>query len=38
MLRKARFKNTKAIGVELPGLGKAGALERPPLPSGRKRE
>ncbi|MCY4321845.1 MAG: 30S ribosomal protein S4 [Bdellovibrionaceae bacterium] len=34
MLRRARFKTQRRLGVELPGLGKAGALERRPYPPG----
>ena len=34
MLRKARFKTQRRLGVELPGLGKSGALERRPYPPG----
>ena len=34
MLRKARFKTQRRLGVELPGLGKKGALERRPYPPG----
>ena len=31
---KARFRIQRRLGTELPGLGKAGALERRPYPSG----
>jgi small subunit ribosomal protein S4 len=31
---KPRFKTQRRLGVELPGLGKAGALERRPYPPG----
>ena len=34
MLRKARFKTQRRLGVELAGLGKPGALERRPYPPG----
>ena len=34
MLRKAKFKTQRRLGVELPGLGKPGALERRPYPPG----
>ena len=34
MLRKARFKTQRRLGIELPGLGKSGALERRPYPPG----
>ena len=34
MLRKARFKTQRRLGLELPGLGKPGALERRPYPPG----
>ena len=37
-LRKPRFKTQRRLGTELPGLGKAGALERQPLSSRRKRQ
>lgn len=33
-LRKARFKIQRRFGTELPGLGKAGALDRRPYPPG----
>lgn len=33
-LRKPRFKTQRRLGTELPGLGKAGALERRPYPPG----
>lgn len=33
-LRKARFKTQRRLGIELPGLGKSGALERRPYPPG----
>ena len=33
-LRKARFKTQRRLGLELPGLGKSGALERRPYPPG----
>ena len=33
-LRKARFKTQRRLGLELPGLGKKGALERRPYPPG----
>lgn len=33
-LNKARFKIQRRFGTELPGLGKAGALERRPYPPG----
>lgn len=33
-IRKPRFKVQRRLGVELPGLGKAGALERRPYPPG----
>lgn len=32
--RRARFKIQRRLGVDLPGLGKAGALERRPYPPG----
>ena len=32
--KRARFKIQRKLGVELPGLGKAGALERRPYPPG----
>lgn len=32
--RRARFRIQRRLGVELPGLGKAGALERRPYPPG----
>ena len=34
MRSKVRFKIQRRLGVELPGLGKAGALERRPYPPG----
>ena len=34
MLRKAKFKTQRRLGIELPGLGKPGALERRPYPPG----
>lgn len=34
MKAKARFKIQRRLGIELPGLGKAGALERRPYPPG----
>ncbi|MBC6416088.1 MAG: 30S ribosomal protein S4 [Bdellovibrionales bacterium] len=34
MLRKARFKTQRRLGLELAGLGKPGALERRPYPPG----
>ncbi len=34
MLRKARFKTQRRLGLELAGLGKSGALERRPYPPG----
>ena len=40
-LRKARFKTQRRLGLELPGLGRKGALERrnyPPGESGNKRK
>lgn len=33
-LRRARFKTQRRLGIELPGLGKKGALERRPYPPG----
>ena len=33
-LRKPRFKTQRRLGIELPGLGKPGALERRPYPPG----
>ena len=32
--KRARFKIQRKLGIELPGLGKAGALERRPYPPG----
>lgn len=34
MKKRARFKIQRRLGTELPGLGKAGALERRPYPPG----
>lgn len=34
IMGKARFKIQRRLGLELPGLGKAGALERRPYPPG----
>ena len=33
-IRKLRFKTQRRLGIELPGLGKPGALERHPYPPG----
>ena len=35
-IRKPRFKTQRRLGLELPGLGKPGALERRPYPPGEK--
>lgn len=35
-IRKPRFKTQRRLGLELPGLGKPGALERRPYPPGER--